>query len=1066
MEQDLPPNHSGDLYKTMVDNAPVMLWVALPDRKRHAFNCTWLKFTGRTLEQEQGEGWTAGIHPDDVCLFREHWSLAFDSHTAFGIEYRLRRHDGTYRWVLERGTPQHSTDGTFHGFTGSCTDIDHLMEGARATGHEVVAVQAYGGARDIVSNAPFPIAVYIGKEMRIVEANRAIMDVWGKGYDVIGKRYADVLPELGDQQIYEQLEGVYTTGRPFSARNQRVDLRVNGELKTFYFNYKFTPLHDQAGKVCGVMNTAEDVTDIVLLKQRIEENQKTLYNLILQAPVAMCFMTGLDHIVEVANTAMINLWGRPQEEVLGKPVFDGFPGIQEEGLKQWIDHVYRTGETYRASEQPIMLLREGKIDTVYQDIVYQAYRDGSDRIIGVIAIITDVSTQVKAKQELERAHEKYRLSKEAAQLGMFDLDIQTGRLEWDDRCRELFGIYHDREVSYEEDFVYGLHPDDRKRVMAVIHDALYKDGTDGNCDIEYRTIGKSDNKERWVRAKGKVYFDPHGNPMRLIGSVLDITEQKHNEQRLQESIERKARLGAIVETSDDAIVSKTLQGIITSWNKAAQRILGYTPEEAIGRHISLIIPPSRLAEEEYIISEIRAGRKVDHFNTVRLTKDGREISLSITVSPLFDDVGNIIGASKIARDISAHVKAQQVASRYTERLEIINSMVRNLSEELDLNKTLQKLTDGTTTLTGAAFGAFFYNKRDSKQGGGQSHVLYTLSGAPREAFEHFSMPRGTAVLHPTFSGERAVRVDDITKDPRYGQNAPHYGMPEGHLPVVSYLAVPVASRSGEVIGGLFLGHPEPSKFTEDHEHLVVSIAAQAAIALDNAKLYEEVKALNDRKNEFIGFASHELKTPLTSANAYLQLLEKLPADEKSKYFIQKALRQMKKLTTLVNDLLDISKIEAGKLQLNIDEFDLKKVMEETIELIGHTNDKYRIVFDTAVDSCMIRSDSQHVEQVLVNLLTNAIKYSPEADEVRVTLECSEDNVKVGVQDFGRGIPSTDLPHIFSRFYRAGNVSQNTSGLGIGLYLCNEIITRLNGSLWAESTVGLGSTFWFTLPINK
>src|SRR5690606_24249554 len=266
----------------------------------------------------------------------------------------------------------------------------------------------------------------------------------------------------------------------------------------------------------------------------------------------------------------------------------------------------------------------------------------------------------------------------------------------------------------------------------------------------------------------------------------------------------------------------------------------------------------------------------------------------------------IIGASKIARDISAQVAAREAARRYTERLEIINSIVQTISEDLDLNKILQKVTDSTTELTGAKFGAFFYNQPDKK---GQSYKLFALSGAPREAFENFPIPRNTTLFHRTFSGQGTVRIDDITKDLRYGKDSPYYGMPDGHLSVVSCLAVPVTSRSGEVIGGLFFGHPEAGKFTVDHEQLVASIAAQAAIGLDNAKLYAEVKALNDKKDEFIGLASHELKTPLTSVYAYLQILESMPNADKSKLFIQKALNQMKKLNVLVGDLLDISKIE-------------------------------------------------------------------------------------------------------------------------------------------------------------
>jgi len=341
---------------------------------------------------------------------------------------------------------------------------------------------------------------------------------------------------------------------------------------------------------------------------------------------------------------MIELWGKAETEVMHKPLFEGLPDAQGQGLERWIDHVYQTGETYRAYEQPVGLVRGGKIDTVYQNFVYQAFRNGEGDIVGVIAITIDVSAQVKAKIEIARAYEQLQLSKDAAQLGLFDLDVKSGRLELDDRCKTLFGADHDAPVSYEKDFIGGLHPEDRKLVITAVNEALDPSKSGGNYDLEYRTIGLADRQLRWVRAKGKVHFDTTGNPMRFIGSVMDITEQKLNEEKFRENAERRARLAAIVESSDDTIVSKTLNGVITSWNKAAQRMFGYTADEAVGKHISLIIPPSRLQEEDYIISEIRAGNKVDHFDTLRLTKDGREIPISLTVSPVVDDEGRIIGA--------------------------------------------------------------------------------------------------------------------------------------------------------------------------------------------------------------------------------------------------------------------------------------------------------------------------------------------------------------------------------------------------------------------------------------
>src|ERR1700743_1443775 len=178
------------------------------------------------------------------------------------------------------------------------------------------------------------------------------------------------------------------------------------------------------------------------------------------------------------------------------------------------------------------------------------------------------------------------------------------------------------------------------------------------------------------------------------------------------------------------------------------------------------------------------------------------------------------------------------------RLEILLRLGKEIASELNLKRAVQVVTDAATELTGAAFGSFFYNVLNEA---GESYMLYTLSGVPKEAFASFPMPRNTAVFAPTFAGEGVVRSDDIRADPRYGQSDPHRGMPKGHLPVRSYLAVPVVSRGGELVGALFLGPPEPARFTAEHEELALGIAAHAAIAIDNARLYRAAQDEIERR---------------------------------------------------------------------------------------------------------------------------------------------------------------------------------------------------------------------------
>jgi PAS domain S-box-containing protein len=255
--------------------------------------------------------------------------------------------------------------------------------------------------RTLVASAPFPIGVYEGREMRITMVNQAIIDVWGKGPNVIGKTYYEVLPELEEQQIYPKLDSVFTTGIPYGARNQRVDLIKGGKLQPFYFNYSFTPLFDSSGKVYGVMNTAADVTDLTEAKLQVERSERNFRNMVKQAPVAMCIMIGPDHVVEVANDLFMQLWGKREEEIMNRPVFEGISEAKEQGLEKLLAKVYAEGEPFIANEHPVVLLRNGKYETIYQNFVYEPYRDADGTILGVLAISIEVTEQVNARHKIE-----------------------------------------------------------------------------------------------------------------------------------------------------------------------------------------------------------------------------------------------------------------------------------------------------------------------------------------------------------------------------------------------------------------------------------------------------------------------------------------------------------------------------------------------------------------------------------------------------------------------------------------------------------------------------------------
>ncbi len=358
--------------------------------------------------------------------------------------------------------------------------------------------------------------------------------------------------------------------------------------------------------------------------------------------------------------------------------------------------------------------------------------------------------------------------------------------------------------------------------------------------------------------------------------AITLLQQKANALAVERS-----RLAAIVESSNDAIVGKTLAGIITSWNRAAELLFGYSAQEAIGKPITLIIPAELRHEEEDIIGKLRQGIRIEHYETVRVRKDGRRIDVSLSISPVKDSAGNIIGAAKIARDI-------------TER-----------------------------------------------------------------------------------------------------------------------------------------------------------------------------KELERRKDEFISMASHELKTPVTSLKGFTQLLlrqfKRLDDNETLRYLARMD-TQLNKLTKLISDLLDISKMQTGQLEYRMEPFDLNVLAQEIVENVQGMTRTHRLILQKTAEVCVF-GDRDRVGQVLINLLTNAIKYSPGADQVIVQIATDETNALVSVQDFGIGIAEAHQEKIFERFYQVNEPAEKTyPGLGIGLYITSQIIRRHRGCLWVKSQKGEGSVFNFSLPL--
>jgi signal transduction histidine kinase/CheY-like chemotaxis protein/PAS domain-containing protein len=452
-----------------------------------------------------------------------------------------------------------------------------------------------------------------------------------------------------------------------------------------------------------------------------------------------------------------------------------------------------------------------------------------------------------------------------------------------------------------------------------------------------------------------------------------------------------------------------------------------------------------------------------------------------------EDVRQMEDAARRTWEALRRIRAEQALRDETRVLELMRSASETLASTIDLEPLMQAITDAATQLTGAEFGSFFYNRTGED---GDDYLLYTLTGAPREAFANFGNPRATKVFGPTFMGEGPVRSDDITQDPRYGSMAPHHGMPPGHLPVRSYLAVSVVSRAGEVIGGLFFGHSQPGMFSARSEELITAFAVQAAIAIDNARLYEmsqrsakerddllaseraaraEAERHNKMKDEFLAMLAHELRNPLAPITSAAQLLRLPEVNEGLRLKASNIIsRQVRHMTELVDDLLDVSRVTRGLVKLENEILDLNKIGIAAVEQARpHIEERqHTLSVDLPPEPVPVEGDRTRLVQVLVNLLNNSAKYTPPGGKIALAVVNDGASAEVTVMDNGSGIDAQLLPHVFDLFTQADRApDRSQGGLGIGLALVKSIVRMHNGQVAARSA-GLqrGTQMTVTLPL--
>ncbi|HKS29613.1 MAG TPA: PAS domain S-box protein [Pyrinomonadaceae bacterium] len=543
-------------------------------------------------------------------------------------------------------------------------------------------------------------------------------------------------------------------------------------------------------------------------------------------------------------------------------------------------------------------------------------------------------------------------------------------------------------------------------------------------------VGLANHTLLLARDGREIPIDDSGAPIRdeegrITGVVLvfhDITERRRGE-------EAALKLAAIVESAEDAIFGKTLEGVINSWNKGAQRLYGYTAEEAIGRNVSMLVPEERMDELASIMERLRGGESIEHFETIRRTKEGQLVHVALTISVIKNVAGGIIGASTIARNITERRQAEEALRESEERF-------AKAFASSPLALTITSLKTGRLMEVNETFTQLSGYARDEAVG--RSTVELGLWARPSDREAELGLIAETGKVHNT---EYRFLMRDGRK------------------------LVGMLSAERIVIGG------EPCALT-----VIQDITEQKRAEEERERLFHlerqarrEAEEANRLKDEFLATLSHELRTPLTAMLGWTRMLRTRMLDEKtSRHALATIERNVRSQTQLIEDLLDVSRIITGKLRLDTRPVELASVIEAAIDSIQPAAEAKEILLERAIDPTAgpVLGDPARMQQVVWNLLSNAVKFTPKGGRVQVALERSDSYAAISVTDTGAGISHDFLPYVFDRFRQADSSSTRShGGLGLGLAIVRHLVELHGGAVEAASQgAQRGACFTVKLPL--
>jgi PAS domain S-box-containing protein len=925
-----------------------------------------------------------------------------------------------------------------------------------------------------------PVAVFAcDGDARIVRFNTRAVELWGRE-PAPEDRYCgslrmsrpDGLPVAREES---PMARALRTGE--MVRDVEVVLeRPNGTHTTI--RATAVPMLAPDGHVVGAVGTYQEVTP----PRGADVEHARLAAIIDSSDDAIVGKT-LEGVITSWNRGAEGLFGYTAAEAIGQHISLIIPadrrGEEDEVLAR-----LRRGEKVDHFET-VRQTKDGRFIDI--SLTVSPIRNADGRIVGASKVARNITERRQASLAVADSRRRYHRIFETAGVSLWEEDFTAVKAAIDDvrasgvrdlaahlrnhpefveECIRLVRIVDVNESTLQ---MFGARSkDELGGSLATIFDTRTREAfaaalmaiDEGKTRFETETVLRTVSGER-LDALVSVTFPPPGHPLdSVLVSLTDITFRKQAEQALEES---EALFHEIADTAPAMLWISDPNGACTFLSRRWYDFTGQTPVSALGPGwLGALHPHDRRRAREAFLEAKDRQTPVQFECRLKRAEGDYRWTIS-TGQPRLGVHGEFLGYVGSVIDITERRAAEDAVREEVQIRETLARVGAALAAELDSDKLVQAVTDAATILTSAEYGAFFYN---DVADGNEPYRVSASSGAPKEAFSGLGTTRAIELFAPAFGGEAVVRVGDVMSDTRgEGEAATVDGRP-----LRSGLAVPVVSRAGQ--GVLFFGHSRRGVFLPRHEQLAAGIASWAALALANARLYENAQEANRSKDAFLATLSHELRTPLNAMLGWSHMLRSavLPA-ETQRRGLEALERNARAQAQLVDDLLDVSRVAAGKLRIRADDVDLASVISSAADTVRPAAAAKALDLRVAVDpetQIIVTGDADRLRQVLWNLLSNAVKFTPRGGRIDVELRSIDGTAEVVVRDTGQGIDADFLREVFEPFRQADSTAaRRHGGLGLGLAIVHHLTEAHGGTVVVDSPgAGQGAVFSIRLPIRS